>query len=138
MEPRVFRDALSKILVDRSALAIDAAKASSIVLSRVGARLELRRVADRWTGPDAGVATPDSIANALDTLRADDVVRLGPPAPEEGFAAPSLDVRVDGHHLRFGRDALRKNQAMVFVRVDGTEATFAVARERVDPLRNAL
>ena len=88
----------------------------------------------------------ESIASALDVLRADDVVRLGPPAPDEGFAQPSLDVRAELDsdagkrtvHLRFGRDALRKNQAIVYARVDGVDATFAVARERVDPIRSAL
>jgi hypothetical protein len=147
LEPRIFRDALARILVDKSALTIDSANASSIVLSRAGAHIELRRVADRLVGPDAGMATSTaSIASALDTLRADDVVRLGPPQADEGFSAPSLEVQVelegDGGkrsvHLRFGRDVLRRNQTMVLTRVSGVDATFAVARERVDPIRNAL
>jgi len=147
LEPRVFRDSLSRILVDRSALAVDTSKASTIVLTRGATRVELRRVADKLLGPDAGLPTSvESIAGALDALRADDVVRLGPPAPDEGFDAPSLDVRAETEtdagkrtvHVRFGRDVLRKNQAMVFARIDGVDATFAVARERVDPIRDAL
>ncbi len=147
LEPRIFRDALARILVDRSALTIDSAKASLIVLSRAGARVELRRIADRLEGPDGGLATSvASIASALDTLRADDVVRLGSPGADEGFSAPSLEVSVDLEgdggkrtlRLRFGRDVLRKNQTMVLARVSGVDATFAVARERVDPIRNAL
>jgi hypothetical protein len=146
IEPRAFRDALARIFVDRSALVVETAHASSIVLSRGATRVELRRVADRLTAPDAGLAvSAESIASALDALRADDVVRLGPPARDEGFDAP-FDVRVelegDGGkrtvHVRFGRDVLRKNQAMVYARIDGVDATFAVARERVDPIRNAL
>ena len=78
-------------------------------------------------------------------MRADDVVHLGPPAQDEGFATP-FEVRADLQsdagkrtvHIRFGRDVLRKNQTMVFTRIDGIDATFAVARERVDPIRNAL
>ena len=141
------RDALSRILVDRSVLGVSASSASAIVLSRAGARVELRRVGGRLVAPDAGLPTSvDSIAGTLDALRADDVVHLGPPAPDEGFAAPSLDVRAEIEadagkrtvHVRFGRDALRKNQAMVYARIDGVDATFAVARERVDPVRNAL
>jgi hypothetical protein len=147
LEPRIFRDALARILVDRSALGVETGSATSIVLARSGARIELSRAGGVLVGPDAGlpVGVP-AITTALDALRADDVVRLGPPAPDEGFAAPSLDVRAeleaDGGkrtvHLRFGRDVLRKNQAMVFARVDGVDATFAVARARVDPIRNAL
>ncbi|HEY1958007.1 MAG TPA: DUF4340 domain-containing protein [Polyangiaceae bacterium] len=147
LEPRIFRDSLSRILIDRSALAVETADATSIVLARGGARIELRRVADKLVGPDAGLPkSVESIAAALDALRADDVVRLGPPAPDEGFDAPSLDVRAETEtdagkrtvHVRFGRDVLRKNQAMVFARIDGVDATFAVVRERVDPIRNAL
>ncbi len=140
LEPRTFRDALAKILIDRS-FSIESSHASEIVLSRGASRVELRRVADKLVAhgaSDAGLAvTTESITNALDALRADDVVHLGPPAPDEGFAAP-FDVRIGTTHLRFGRDVLRKNQAMVFARIDGVDATFAIARERVDPIRNAL
>ena len=130
---------MARILVDRSSLAVDSSKATSIVLSRAGGHVELRRVADRLVGPDAGlVGSVASIVAALDTLRADDVVSLGPPGRNEGFDAPSLEVRVDRTRLLFGRDVLRKNQMMVLARVSGIDATFAVARERVDPLRNAL
>jgi hypothetical protein len=80
----------------------------------------------------------ESITSALDALRADDVVRVGPPTPDEGFGQPSLDIRAGTTHIRFGRDGLRKNQAIVFARIDGVDATFAVARERVDPIRGAL
>ncbi len=146
VEPRPFRDALARILVDRSALGLETSKASSIVVTRGSARVVLKRSADKFV-TDAGLPTSvDSITSALDVLRADDVVRLGPPAPEEGFAQPSLDVRAELDtdagkrtvHLRFGRDALRKNQAIVYARIDGVDATFAVARERVDPIRSAL
>ena len=146
LEPKPFKDAIARILVDRSALELETSKASSIILSRGGARVELKRSADKFT-TDAGLpVSVESVTSALDVLRADDVVRVGPPAPDEGFAQPSLDVRAEldtdagkhAVHLRFGRDALRRNQAIVYARVDGVDATFAVARERVDPIRSAL
>ncbi len=140
LEPRLFHDALARILIDKSALAIESSKATTLALSRPGVRVTLRRVADRFVGPDAGLPVGiETVTSALDALRADDVVRLGPPAPEEGFGAPSLEVRVDDKlRLVLGRDVLRKNQAMVFARTPGVDATFAIARERVDPLRSAL
>jgi len=146
LEPKPFKDALARILVDRSVIALETSRASTIVLSRGGARVELKRSADRFA-TDAGLpVSVESVTSALDVLRADDVVRLGPPAPDEGFAQPSLDVRAEMDtdarkhtvHLRFGRDALRRNQAIVYARIDGVDATFAVARERVDPIRSAL
>jgi hypothetical protein len=139
LEPRTLRDVLGHILVDRSSLSIDSAKAASIVLVRPGSRIELKRVADILVTKDGGAPTNlASLIGALDTLRADDVVHLGPPLSDEGFAAPSLEVLVDGKAVRFGRDVLRKNQVMVLARVVGVDATFAVARERIDPLRSAL
>jgi hypothetical protein len=146
LEPKPFKDALARILVDRSVVGLETSKASSITLTRGGAHAILKRSADKFAS-DAGLpVSVESITSALDVLRADDVVRLGPPAPEEGFAQPSLDVRAELDtdagkrtvHLRFGRDALRRNQAIVYARVDGVDATFAVARERVDPIRSAL
>lgn len=147
LEPSVFRDALARILIDRSALAADTKDASQIVLSRADRKLVIARPpGGAWSTHGAQTAqTPDAIATALDGLRADDVVHLGPPTRDEGFDA-AFDVRVETTgdagkrtvHVRFGRDALRKNQAMVYARIDGVDATFAVARERVDPIRNAL
>ncbi len=146
LEPRVFRESLARILVDRSALTVDSTKASLIVLTRATAHVELRRVADRFVAPDALAVSAATITSALDTLRADDVVHLGAAAPDEGFAPPSCEIRADlegdggkrSIQIRFGRDVLRKNQMMVLARVAGVDATFAVARERVDPIRNAL
>ena len=139
LEPRTFRDSLARILIDRSVVGVETAASKSIVISRPGAHVELHRVADKLEGPDAGLAVSiGSIVSALDALRADDVVHLGAPLADEGFGTPSLEVRAGEKTIRFGRDVLRKNQSMVLARVSGVDATFAVARERVLPLRNAL
>ncbi len=146
LEPRVFRDSLSRILIDRSVLAFDAKQSTELVLSLGTKKLTLVYRQGAWsTTGIVSAEAPEAIASALEGLRADDVVHLGPPAQDEGFATP-FEVRADLEgdagkrtvHVRFGRDVLRKNQTMVFTRIDGIDATFAVARERVDPIRNAL
>ena len=57
LEPRTLRDVLGQILVDRSSLSIDSAKAASIVLVRPGSRIELKRVADISVTKDGGAPT---------------------------------------------------------------------------------
>jgi hypothetical protein len=74
------------------------------------------------------------------------VVHLGPPKPDEGFATPTLDVRVklavDGGphevHFMLGDTALLNRERMVYARVEGVDATYAVARERVGPIIEGL
>ena len=140
---RPYREAAARILVDRSPLAGDPSKADAITLARDKARVTLTRVADRLVATDGGLAGgPDALVLALGSLRADEVVRLGAPDPDEGFAQPSLEVTAtlegDGGprkvRIVFGRATVRRNQPMYFARIDGTHATFVVARERVDPL----
>ncbi|HSQ67789.1 MAG TPA: DUF4340 domain-containing protein [Polyangiaceae bacterium] len=145
--PRTLRESLERILIDRSVVGLEPSRATRIELVRGAARVVLERQADRLVGPDAGLATGvEALEAALGGLRADDVVHLGPPAADEGFGAPSFEIRAELEgdagrqhaRLRFGRDVLRKNQPMVLCRADGVDATFAVAKERVDPLRNAF
>ncbi len=145
--PRTMRDLLQTILVDRSPVTIDTARADRIEVERPGAAVVLTQVAGQWTGPDAGLpAGPDALLHAVDTLRADEVAHLGAPAADEGFATPSLQLRAtvtaDGGarttHLVFGRDTVRHNLPMVFARVDGIDATFLVARDRVSPIRDSF
>ena len=138
-----YREAATRILVDRSPLALDPARASDITLARDKTRVTLVRVADKLVAVDGGLASdPDALVLALGGLRADEVVRLGAPDPDEGFAQPSLElsatVTTDGGarkvHIVFGRATVRRNQPMYFARIDGTNATFVVVRERVDPI----
>jgi hypothetical protein len=122
---RAVRDAMTRLLVDRGALAIDTAKLSSVELRRGGKSVVL-------SGADA---------DALAQLRADDVVHFGPPIADEGFADPTLEIRASGAkdaRIHVGRATLRRDQKMYFARIDGVDATFAVAKERIEPLLDPL
>lgn len=116
--PLALRDALTRVLVSRDALSLEGAGA-----------LELRR------GGRVVVLSLD--AGAAPSLRAEAVVHLGPARPDEGMAEPSLEVRAAGGkeaRVRLGRATLRRDQKVYFARIDGVDATFAVAAERVAPL----
>jgi hypothetical protein len=79
-------------------------------------------------------------------MRADEVVHLGAPRRDEGFLHPSLDVRVEiaGEagtkevHFVIGESALILKERMFYARLDGVDATFAIARDRIAPLLDAL
>ncbi len=124
---RAVRDAMTRVLVDRGALALDPARLAGAELRRGGKSVVL-------SAGDAG---------ALGGLRADDVVHFGPPTSEEGFADPTLEIRATftgakEARIHIGHAALRHNQKMYFARIDGVDATFAVAKERIDPLLDPL
>jgi hypothetical protein len=147
LAPRSLRDEALHVLIDRSGFHLDSADVDTLTLSRGSARLVLSRREGKLDLPDGGGAdTGEKIGLALDALRADDVVHLGPPAPNEGFAHPSLDVRIrlkgdSGArevHFVLGDSALILKERMFYVRLDGVDATFAIARDRIAPLVDAL
>jgi hypothetical protein len=109
--PRAARDAMTRLLVDRGALALDPKP------------FELKK-----DGKSIPIAAE---AGAID-LRADDVVHFGPPKPDEGFT--TLEILQDKKRIRIGHASLRRDQKMYFARIDGIDATFAVAKERIEPL----
>jgi hypothetical protein len=97
--------------------------------------------------PDGGAADlGERIGLALDALRADDVVHLGKPTAREGFTRPSLEVRIRMKgdsgvrevHFVLGDSALILKERMFYARMDGVDATFAIARDRIAPLLDAL
>lgn len=145
--PRALRDALSKILIDRSGIGVDPARADSVRLTVGDRTLSLARAGSDFAPTDGGAfARAPELTRALTTLRADEVVHLGAALPDEGFASPSLvldskstaDGGTRATHVTFGRATVRANQNMYFARIAGVDATFAVAQDRVTPLIDAV
>jgi hypothetical protein len=144
---RSIHDEALRVLIDRSGFHVDSAEVDTLALSRGGSRLVLSRREGKLEFPDGGGADlGEKIGLALDALRADDVVHLGPPTPKEGFVRPSLDARIrmkaDGGsrevHFVLGDSALILKERMFYARLDGVDATFAIARDRIAPLLDAL
>ncbi len=145
-EPNVFvvaravRDAVKKLLVDRGAVAVDLATTSSVSLSKRSARAALIVVTGH-VGGDAGAKLDDALA----ALRATTVVHLGPPARDEGLDTPTLEIRVSpaadagpARRIVFGAATTVGADKLYFARVDGVDATFAVAKETVDAIVGAF
>jgi hypothetical protein len=76
---------------------------------------------------------------ALASLAAQVVLHVGPPAPEEGFSAPTLEIRAAMHpdgslvetHIVIGAATHVDGADAYFARVSGVDATFAVPRRSV-------
>ncbi len=138
--PKAIEDLARRPLIDRNAFFIDPVRLASVTLKRGGATATISR------GAAAGDAGSEAVYSAFARLRAEDVVHLGPALPDEGFGAPSLDVRATlsgdagagAVHFIFGRATLQHDQKVYFARIEGTDATFTVAKERIDPLLDAL
>jgi hypothetical protein len=139
---RAFFDLTKTIMVDRSVFFADAAMIESVDLSRAGKQKHF----SLEKNVDAGLEAI-SAAAAVGELQADAVVHLGPPAPDEGFAKPALDVKVqftsgDGGaqvlHFTLGATSTRGDQKMIYGRVDGVAATFLLPELKVRPLLDAL
>ena len=147
LAPRSLHDDAGRLLVEQTGFHVDSAEVETVTLSRGTARRVLVRRAGKLLLGDGGAGDVDGkIGVALETLRADGVVHLGPPRPTEGFSRPSLDVRVRTTsdagardvHFVVGDSALVQKERMFFARLDGVDATFAIARDRLAPLMDAL
>lgn len=141
---RVLRDRATRLLVDRAAISVEPNRAERVVLRRGKRSLVLVRAGGKLAA-DGGSPAAALAHEALLALKADDVVHLGAPQGDEGFADPALELRATyaaGSGAResvvmFGHVVLRRNQQMYLARVSGVDATFAVSKERVQPLVDA-
>jgi hypothetical protein len=147
LAPKSLHDEAGRLLVERSGFHVDSAEVFTVTMSRAGARLVLaRRGGKLLLGDGGGVDVGEKVGLALEALRADEVVHLGPPRPTEGFSHPSLDVRVrttseagaKDVHFVVGDSALVLKERMFYARLEGVDATFAIARDRLAPLLDAF
>jgi hypothetical protein len=144
---RSLHDEAGRILIERTGFHVDSADIETVTLTRGGSKLVLlRRAGQLGTGDGGGGEVGEKIGLALEAMHADEVVHLGPPRPAEGFGHASLDVRVrttgdaGGKELHFqvGDSAMILKERMFYVRLEGVDATFAIARDRLAPLIDAL
>ena len=145
--PKSLRDDAFRLLLDRSGFHVDSSAVETLTLSRGGAKVILHgRGKNLVLADGGGEDLGQKLGIALDAMHADDVVHLGPPRPSEGFSHPSLDVRIQTRsdagvkevHFVVGDSALILKERMFYARLDGVDATFALARDHIADLLNAL
>lgn len=142
-------DTLEQLLLDRSALIVDGEAVRRIRLKTRQGEWSLSRVAGSLE-PEGGVPPlrPEvvpRIMEALGSWRAEAALHLGPALKEEGLATPSLQVFIEyepGHsgpnHLTIGAGDSWQGTSIYYARSEAVDATYAVARDRVRQVLDAL
>ena len=144
--PRSLRALAARWLVDRAGFRVDPPSQDGVTLKAGTKVVTLARKGPSLERLDGGgEEVGGRVAEALAGLRAEGIVHLGAARADEGFAQPALDVRVrragdSGAALHFvvGHAAVWDNQKVYFARLDGVDATFAIAEGRMAPLFDAL
>jgi hypothetical protein len=144
LAPRALREGAVTWLLDRGVFRADPRSVDRITLSRGAARAVF---VGRHEALDGGADdTTSRLLGSLEALRPETVIHPGPPRPAEGFGTPTLDVRVKTVadagsrelHFVLGDTALVNRERVVYARVDGVDATYGIARDRLGALLGAL
>ncbi|MBX3184541.1 MAG: DUF4340 domain-containing protein [Polyangiaceae bacterium] len=148
--PRAAGQIIQSWLVDRSLLMIEPKEVERIELRRGEQRWVLRRDGERFTVEQGELDASRAalIVEQLAVLAVEGTVRVGAARPEEGFGKPVLSVDIErlparGERstpirLRFGAGDTFRDAAIYYARREGTQATFAVSRGRLQPILDAL
>lgn len=164
--PRLFEETATRWLADRNALLFVPADLARVTLEADGGKkkLVIERVASgAWQTTGPGAESPNSaeraaaVREAFSQLLPEGAVTVGKAEPRQGVGKPRLTVTlellpgkaavgapapVDGKplvtRLFVGAADAWQGTSVVYVRREGVEATYAVARARVQPLLDAL
>lgn len=145
-DPGVFvlaRSALENLglpLVDRSLCPFDEPSLERIELSMGARRVALTRRSDAWSGAGLDAPRAQALAETAVALRAELALHLGAPTPAEGFARPSLIVEFVAAggkraRLQLGARTRVTDEELVFARLDGVDASFALALDTLRALQ---
>jgi hypothetical protein len=146
LAPHALRDGATTWLIDRGPFRVDPTNIDKVTLSRGAAHAVFPGLHGTGRRDAHGDDAASKVLETLEVLRPDAVIHLGPPKPEEGFGAPTLDVRIKTItdagpreiHFVFGDTARVNRERLIYARVDGIDATYGIARDRVTPLVDGL
>jgi hypothetical protein len=151
--PRRVYEILTTLAFDRSVFLVDPSITARITIEAAGRTVVLEKQGDDFveSNPGAAPLSPESIRRIIDTLttlRAEAALYVGPPRPESGMDHPILTVRVDreaAHAERPPRVIWRagagdswRGISIHYARVDGVNATYAVARSGIRAIVDSL
>lgn len=150
--PRRVHEVLTTLPLDRTVLTVDPTVVARITLDTPDSSVTLDRHGGQFVqssgSEQLSSAAIQRIVDALQVVRAQAAVHLGPPRPEEGLAEPLLRVsadRVPGHGTLPPRTAWRigagdswRGVSVHYARAEGVDATYVVPRSLVQEIRSAL
>jgi hypothetical protein len=144
--PETVRVMASRPAIDRERLRVDPRTVTRVTLVRGGARVVLERKGTQWVGADGDAGKGERLGDGVLEVAAEDALHSGPPARSEGFARPTLEIEAvaagDGTtpsttDIVVGAPTHVGKSDAYFARVSGIDATFAVARPRIDAILGA-
>jgi uncharacterized protein DUF4340 len=143
---RSVRDTCQLSLLNRSVFPTSSDAFNGIALEAHGRSLQLARQGERMLAVPAGSFPQNRVAELLDALgnlRAEAALHTGPALPGEGFAAPSLALRLLPRQgpaiaVSFGAGDSWRSTSVFYMRVSGVDATFVIAQSKVRALSDAL
>jgi hypothetical protein len=150
--PRRLHETLTTLALDRSVFIMDPADTVRVTLEAEGRAVVLERRGDEFVETDPGEPlSQDAIRKIVDTLaalRAEAAVGVGPALPGQGFERPVLTVHIEREAGQPGRPQVAvfrvgagdswRGISIHYARVDGVQATYAVARSGIRALIDAL
>jgi hypothetical protein len=144
--PRRAIDALDTWFLDRTVFTVTPDVATKVEIERQGKKLTLERQGDgfvRAAGVELSPARVAEISDTLIALRAEAAVALGAAKPAQGFDKPEVTVRVERtgpgpKSFRIGVGDAWRGQSIHYVRADGVDATYVMAKTKAKVLIDAF
>jgi hypothetical protein len=151
---RALETALQTYAIDRATFMLSAQEINTLRLVSTDRDVRIGSASGVWTTlqgskpalPEGAVA---KIRQVLVEMRADGVVHLGAPSPDEGFDKPIVRIEIElapsaarkssnSVRIDIGRADVWHNTNVHFARKKGVDATFAIAAAEVRPLLDLL
>jgi hypothetical protein len=134
---------ISTLLVSRAAFMVEPSTLARVTLRTPKREILLERRGGELVAKsgDVPAAAIEGALETLASLRAEAALHTGPARASEGFAAPALSVELEPNPglgkprvYRFGNADSYRDEPVRDARVDGVDATFALADSKLRPL----
>ncbi|MET0795240.1 MAG: DUF4340 domain-containing protein [Polyangiaceae bacterium] len=143
---RSVQETCSALLINRANFTASAEALNDLTLQARGRSLRLERHGEHFVAVPSSALPNDRVAELLDSLadlRPEVGIHTGPPVPAEGFAQPTLTLRLTPRGgppqtVTIGAGDAWRSTSVFYLRVSGVDATFVVAQSKVRALSDAL
>src|SRR5262249_34637438 len=145
--PKALEAAAGRWLLDRTVLMVEPSKVTRVTVAKEAKVASFQQVGGVWKMEDPSVA--DAAERAADVrdavldLLTEGAATLGPAQKDQGFDRPTLKITIDRTgapplHILLGRGDSVHDTDVFYVRREGVDATYMIARSKVMPFVKAL
>ncbi|MEJ1960352.1 MAG: DUF4340 domain-containing protein [Gammaproteobacteria bacterium] len=144
--PRAAQETCSALLINRANFTSNSDSLSGLTLEARGRSLRIERQGERFVAVPSSALPADRVSELLDALldlRPEAGIHTGPAEAAEGFAKPTLTLRLTprggaAQTVTIGAGDAWHSMSVFYLRVSGVEATFVIAQSKVRALSDAL